>query len=79
MFNNIHNEWEVINGQQDQSSTNVQVMEATVESNLGKHLEGAEITFKKLKITNNSTICEPSGTISKTNVKIYIYFFYNLL
>ena len=70
MFNNINNEWEVVNVKPHQGSTNLQVMEATVTSNLGKDLEGEEINFKKMKITNNSQICEPSGTISKNNVNI---------
>ena len=67
-FNNFKNEWEVIDGQAHKSTSNMQLMEATVESNSGKYLEGRVISFTKMTITNNHTKCYPSGTISKKNV-----------
>ena len=68
MFNNMANEWEVVNTEGHQPTTNLQVMEATVDSNKGKYLESAEISFNKMKITNNMKICNKSGTISENNV-----------
>ena len=66
IFSNFKNEWEAIDGQAHKSTSNIQVMEATVESNSGKYLEG--ISFSKMIITNNHRKCNSSGTISKENV-----------
>ena len=77
-FNYLDNTWEVVNVKPHQGSTNLQVMEATVTSNLGKDLEGEEINFKKMKITNNSKICDLSGKISKNNVTNILIYCFNL-
>ena len=67
-FSNFKNEWEVIDGPAHKSTSNIQVMEAAIESNSGKCLEGRVISFTKMTITNNHSRCNPSGTISNGNV-----------
>ena len=61
----------MVNVRAHQKPANVQLIEATVACNLGKDLEGKEITFKNVKLTKNKKICETTGAVSRDNVKNY--------